>query len=118
MPTAVFYQIDPPGRLPGVCWIASLYDYGDQPPFPLAVAWLTDLRGTDGSDPIGLGVSLDFILVPDHLRRAGHATALIQACEERWGGSLWLTDAISPEGEGLLANIPDNHPAPRGGGRS
>jgi GNAT superfamily N-acetyltransferase len=103
IPTAVFHQVDPPGREPGVCWIASLYEHGDNPPYPMAMAWLSDYR----SCPV-LGVVLDFILVPDQFRRRGYATQLIAACRDRFGADIQLTDAISPEGECLLASIPDD----------
>lgn len=101
-PHAFFVQLDPPGRVPGLCWQASLHAEDDNPPYPLAIAWLTDFRG--GGVP-GLGVSLDFILVPDHCRRMGYATALVAACRDRWGEALWLTDAISESGKGLLEAI-------------
>lgn len=101
-PVATFRPLDPPppGRMPGICWVAELCDPSGNTPYPLAVAWLSDFRR------VGPGVILDFILVPDHLRRRGHATALIAACRERWP-DLLLTDAVSPAGDGLLASLED-----------
>jgi hypothetical protein len=96
-PIAVFRPLDPPppGRILGMPWMAELCHPTDGLPYPLAVAWLSDFRRA------GLGMVLDNILVPDHLRRRGYATALIAACHARWP-DLMLTDPISPEGEGLL----------------
>lgn len=42
--------------------------------------------------------------MPPHRRRNGFATALILCCVERWP-DLVLTEAISPEGEALLASL-------------
>ena len=92
-----FTQVDAPGRLPGVRWIAELVDSTGFCTIPFAVAWLTDAR------PV-LGMCLDYILVPPHRRRNGFATALICRCVERWP-DLVLTEAISPEGEALLASL-------------
>lgn len=99
---AVFTQVDPPGRRSGVHWVAQLYDASFDPLYyPLAIAWITDWPAAGAAD---LGPSLDYILVPDHRRRRGHATALIAACRERFRG-LWLTDPITESGEGLLDSL-------------
>lgn len=88
---AYFQQIDPPGRAPGRCWLASLYlDDNGTLTRPVALAWLSDFS------PV-LGMSLDYVLVPDQHRRLGYAKTLITACAKRWP-NLELTDAISYEG--------------------
>jgi GNAT superfamily N-acetyltransferase len=97
---ATFGQHDAPGRRPGIGWRAELHEPDSELPFPLAVAWLSDYRTA------GLGVVVDFILVPDHLRRRGYATRLIRECRDRWP-DLALTDAISAEGKGLLRSLED-----------
>jgi len=96
--TATFEQCDPPGRRAGICWRAELYDADGVLTYPVAIAYLTDFRGA------GLGVIVDFTLVPDHLRRLGYATRLLRECEARWP-DLGLTDAISDAGEGLLDSL-------------
>jgi len=117
---AVFLQTDPPGLVAGIHWQASLWltDFRDAgavgpPPYPVAVAWLTDFRRVPGLDC----VLLDFILVPDHRRRSGYAAALVAACRDRWPG-LDLTDPISPEGEALAASLGAPGGAPGGGSPS
>ena len=65
---------------------------------PAALAWITDMTPT-------MGHTLDFILVPDQCRRRGYATRLIAVCEQMWP-DLELSEAISPEGEALLASLP------------
>jgi hypothetical protein len=96
----VFRQLDDPGREPGVAWRAELHTDDDSPPFPLAAAYLSDFRAA----PVPLGMIVDYVWVPDHLRRRGHATRLIRACERRWPG-LTLTGPISEAGEGLIAKM-------------
>lgn len=98
----VFTQIDAPGRRPGCHWQASLYldDHG-RLTYPAAIAWISDF--SDAPTPL---VSLDFVLVADHFRRKGYATALIRECELRWP-DIWLTDPISEAGEALLESICD-----------
>ena len=98
-PIVVFRQLDPPGRIPGIAWIAELHSPDDCPPYQLATAWLTDFTGL-----IPGCVMLDFILVPDHLRRKGYASQLIRACQDRWP-NLEFTDEISTEGEALLSSV-------------
>jgi GNAT superfamily N-acetyltransferase len=106
MLTTFFRQIDgPPRWMDGIHWQAELHDdeagaLGELP-YPVAVAWLTDFRGTAMDC-----VLMDFVLVPDHFRRRGYATKLIGACAERWP-ELRLTEAISEAGEGLLAKVAD-----------
>ena len=94
---AHFTQVDAPGRRPGVRWMAELVDPTGWHTSPYAVAWLTDARPA-------LGMSLDFILVPDDCRRRGYATKLVRACLERWP-DLVPTGPISPEGEALAASL-------------
>ena len=65
--------------------------------FPVAVAWISCYPHH---------TILYFILVPDHLRRQGYATALIKACRERWP-ELYLTDAISESGFPILMLLDD-----------
>jgi GNAT superfamily N-acetyltransferase len=112
---ATFRRVEMPG-MDAPHWIAELYDreagvMGDLP-YPSAIAWLTEF-----SPPTGMGTILDFIMVPDHLRRCGYATRLIQACEGRWP-DLTLTEAISEAGDGLLKsletsnNLDDDGPGP------
>ncbi len=105
----LFFRYNPPGRPRGICWQAALFDHGDNPPYPLAIAWLSDYRGA----PVPMGVVLDFILVPDVLdddfnqifRRKGYASVLIDGCRRKFGDDLHLTDAISEAGEGLLRSV-------------
>jgi hypothetical protein len=97
-----FFQHDPPGREPGLCWVAELREETGMATVPVAVAYLTDCRCPHPE--LSLGVSLDFIWVPDHCRRSGYATRLIRACEERWP-DLVLTDPISRSGAALLRSL-------------
>lgn len=108
----IFRPIDgPPGWEPGNHAQAELHDLGDAawgpPAHPVAIAWITLCNPVDG--PRLLPPVLDFVLVPDHCRRRGYATALIRACERRWPGLL-LTDPISEAGEGLAGSL---DPTPR-----
>lgn len=95
----IFSQIDLPGGTPCHRWQAQLFDANagelGHTPYPQAIAWLTDFRGT-----LLDCVMLDFVLVPDHCRREGYAIALIAACQKRWP-ELELTEPISEAGEGL-----------------
>lgn len=101
----IFRQVDGgPGWRDGIHHLAELHDpdagaLRDSFPYPIALAWLTAY-----GPETGIGTCLDFILVPDHLRRLGYARRLIAECAARWP-DLWLTDAISPEGEALLAAL-------------
>lgn len=97
-----FCQYDPPGREPRLCWVAELREETGMATVPVAVAYLTDMRSS--VPELGLGVCLDFIWVPDHARRFGHATRLIRACEARWP-DLVLTEAISLAGQRLLDSL-------------
>lgn len=100
---ALFRQIDGgPGWTAGLHWQAELHDPDDhdERPYPVAIAWITDYPR---DSPVG-GPGLDYILVPDHLRRRGYATRLIAMCRIRFPG-LWLTDGISHEGEALLRSL-------------
>lgn len=101
--TTFFHQIDAPMRIPGIHWQAAMYlDDGSELPFPVAMAWLSDYRSAAFEEV--RYVLLDFILVPDKHRRQGYASQLIKACRGKWP-QLKLTDAISKEGEGLLASL-------------
>lgn len=98
-----FHQIDAPTRTPGIHWQAVMYlDDESELPFPVAMAWLSDYQGAAMKD--FQFVLLDFILVPDALRRQGYAKQLVHACHDRWP-SLRLTDPISKAGEGLLRSL-------------
>lgn len=101
--TTLFSQVDAPGITPGFRWVCELVDADtfESCTVPCAVAWVRDF-GVCQFPPFP--AILDFVMVPDHLRRKGHATTLIRACEARWPG-LVLTDAIGPEGEGLLESL-------------
>jgi hypothetical protein len=90
------HQIDLPGRRNGVCWQAMLFD-GPGQAYPCAIAWLSDYRYV----AVPLGMVLDFIVVPDKLRRKGYAAQLVQRCRARWP-ELVLTDPISEAGAGLV----------------
>lgn len=92
-----FSQVDAPGRLPGVRWLAELVDATGWHTSPYAVAWITDAR------PV-LGMSLDYVLVPDECRRRGFGAQLVRACLERWP-DLIPTNPIGPEGEALMASL-------------
>jgi hypothetical protein len=99
-----FRKIDIPGMKSGIHWQTCLYDPSagamGELPYPVAIAWLTDFTDT----PLAC-MMMDFILVPDHFRRRGYATALIKACRTRWP-NLELTEAISESGEELLRSLP------------
>ena len=98
---AIFRQVDgAPLRMDGVPWQAELWERGCERSYPLAMAWLSDYRGS----LVMNSVVLDFILVPDLERRRGYATRLITECEKRWP-SLVLTDPISPEGTALTLSL-------------
>ncbi len=90
---------DSPGRVPGVGLVASLYE-GEDRAFPGAVAWLSDYRGTDW--PV---VVVDFVMVPDHLRRHGLATCLLLMLDDHFGRCVVYTDAISNSGQRLIDKI-------------
>lgn len=95
-------QYDPPRRVPGICWVAELRDSTGFCTRPSAVAYLTDYRGSP--IPPFDAVLLDFIFVPDDLRRVGFATRLIRECRYRWP-ELTLTEAIGEPGERLIASL-------------
>lgn len=95
-----FARCDPPGRMVGICWRAELHEPESELPMPLAVAYLSDYRDATAFR----AMLLDYVLVPDHLRRRGYASRLIAECRREWPG-LILTDAISPEGEALLESV-------------
>src|SRR5262249_43634022 len=100
-PVAVFTQIDTPNRRPGCWWVAELVDGSGHGTVPLAVAYLTDFRDAPHMVEMGMGVVLDFVMVPDHYRRRGFGTRLVEECEARFPG-LTLTDSVSEAGEGFL----------------
>ena len=100
-------QIDGgPGWQPGIHWQAEFHDPAAGVlgglPYPCAVAWLTDY--TESPIKLGLTWSLDYILVPDQLRRRGYATRLIRACQVIFPG-LELTEPINAMGDGLIASL-------------
>lgn len=90
-------QIDPPGRAPGVCWMCGLYDKSGFLTHPVAVAYVTNYSQT-------IGAVLDFVFVPDMLRRKGYAKALIKRCMEFWPG-LIITDGVTEAGDRLVHEI-------------
>ena len=86
----------PPNWLP-IHWYIEYHDAEADLAFPLGVAYVTVYpRKT-------LGPVLNFILVTDQYRRQGVDWQFIQACKQRWP-DIWLTNAISSEGEALLRN--------------
>jgi hypothetical protein len=117
----IFRPVDGPrGWLDGNHVQAELHDarageFGT-PPYPVALAWVTLNDPVEGALR-ALPPMLDFVLVPDHVRRLGYATTLIRACERRWP-DLLLTDAISEAGERLTEALdptpwePDNDADP------
>ena len=85
----------PKNWVPGVHWRVECYaDTGDLP-FPVGTAWVSDYN------PHQELVSLDFILVPDHMRRKGIARILMNAIKQRWP-KIHVTDAISASGLSFL----------------
>jgi hypothetical protein len=91
-------QVDPPGRHPGIAWVAELHSPAEQWRFPVAMAYVSDFRRA------GLGMFVEFSLVPDHLRRCGYATELVHRCLEQWP-DLTMSDPISKAGAGLLGAL-------------
>lgn len=95
----------PPYFKPGIHWQVEFWDEVECSR-PYGVAWVTifdpppvDYRGDFVVNPV-----IDYILVCDDSRRKGVATALAQACRQRWP-AIELTGAISPEGEAFIADI-------------
>jgi GNAT superfamily N-acetyltransferase len=84
---------------PGIHWLVEAHSSADDLSYPVGLAWVSDFFRA----PIPI-VSLDFILVPDHYRRLGVATALVRKCRERWP-DIVLTEAISEGGEGLMRSL-------------
>jgi hypothetical protein len=101
---AIFRQVDGgPEWLDTLHWQVDLHDLDlGEPPYPVAVAWLS-AYSTALDDDLArkMGTTMDYILVPDHLRRRGYARRLVMECERRWP-DLVLTEAISPGGEAFL----------------
>jgi len=89
----------PPDWIPGLHWQVEYHDDACDCSYPLGIAWVSAPLPSDYGN-----ANVDYVQVADHERRKGIATALIAACRERWPG-LWLTDAISEAGEGLLAKV-------------
>lgn len=85
----------PPGRI-GSFMEAKLYDKRGFAVMPLATAYIRDLA---------TGPEIEFIFVPDSLRRRGFATKLIQHCFEQWP-NLQLTDGVSEAGKALVRLFP------------
>lgn len=105
----VFRQIHEPlpqTWAPGVHWQVEAYPTDFAFGHPIGICWVSDVSIRRPPDWEGddFPAMVDFILVADEERRQGVATALIEACKNRWP-DLNLGDAISEAGEGLLEKV-------------
>lgn len=91
----------PPRRSVGVPATLEAYESDVESAYPLGTAYLSIF--TAKPKPAFPAI-LDFILVPDHRRRQGAATALLLECRRRWPG-IYITGAISDEGHQLLVSV-------------
>ena len=80
--------------------IAELVDESGWLTTPFAAAWLTDAR----RGPMGL-VYLDFVMVPDFLRRRGRATELVRRLRDHYGDALAVSEPVTAVGEALFAGL-------------
>jgi hypothetical protein len=96
-PEVVFRQLDGPYWEPAAIWQVELH-IGSDIGYPAGLAWVWEKPNTI------VMVRLEFVLVPDHFRRRGFATRLIEACRERWP-DLVLSGPISEEGAALRESL-------------
>ena len=91
------YDACPP--LPDKPWTGRWYvEYHMEWGAPVGLAFVSHCHGS----PV-----LYYVLVADHMRRKGIATALIEACQSRWP-DLWICDdALSDGGEALVRRYGD-----------
>ncbi len=93
----------------GMYWQVEAHPEGEHS-CPVGLCWVVDTsiilppeRKHEAYSPI-----VDFLFVLDSYRRAGVATALIDACRQRWP-DLELTGTVSPEGEAFLKAYEERH---------
>lgn len=102
---AILRQIDGGcGWADGIHWQGELWDADDLCGLnrPLSLAWYTGFRGSACPE---MGVAVNYAITPDDLRRRGYARKLLAAIDAHYGGRLYLGEAISEEGEALIASL-------------
>ena len=96
----VFRQVDQEFWSAGVHWYVEYFDDDpEQRTFPLGTAYACAIPKKDHAQ-------VGFVWVADDWRRRGIATALIQACRERWP-KLAMTGGMNDKGRGLRDSVVD-----------
>lgn len=106
--TVLFRQLNEPvpdNWVAGLRYQVEAHSLDFDLPFPIGLAWVM-VPPPGGPLPPGV----EFVIVLDQFRRLGVATALIEAIENQWP-NVWLTDAISDAGAGLIAALEGRKPA-------
>lgn len=88
---------------PAMHWYVEFHSDTHDMAYPLGIAFVS--AHSQMKACVGHSASLDFIYVCDQERRQGVATKLIAAVRARWP-DIYLGEAISEAGEGLLAALP------------
>ncbi len=98
----------PSNWLPGLHWYVEFHDDDYDMPFPLGIGFVT-AYGCEPDHGSDISPYLDFVLVADQHRRNGVATAIVEACRQRWP-NIKLMDEISELGSHLLESLDTQQP--------